>query len=254
MTFPDARAIMAAVALVMCPGWTGSLPGQESVPVRAPELVTDRPDFTESPVAVPTGAVQLEGGGTWERSEGRHAFSGPEFLARVGFARGWELRLGVPDYVDTAGRAGFGDASIGLKTELGSTGPWEWGAILTASLPTAEEGLGSDGVDPELLLTTGRGVGPDWSLGTQASVLRRTDVGMTEVGATIVAGRALGETVGSFLEVAATGATGDVTSVILHHGYTVSTGALTQLDLHVGAGLTRTAPDVLVGVGWSGRF
>jgi hypothetical protein len=216
--------------------------------------VTDRPDFTESPVTVPAAGLQIEAGTTWERAEGEDSFVGPELLVRVGVARGWELRFGAPDYVDAAGVNGFGDATVGLKTELGTTGPWQWGAILTASLPTAAEGLGSDGLDPELLLTTGREIGSDWSVGTQASVLRRTDAGETEVGGTLVAGRVLGGDVAAFLELAAAGRSGEVTALVLHHGYTLRTGGLTQLDLHVGVGLTRSAPDVLLGLGWSGRF
>lgn len=246
---PCRRPIVSATALLVFSGAAQLLPGQAAVA----ELVTDRPDFTESPVAVPVGGVQVEGGGTWERSGGESVLSGPELLARVGFARGWELRFGAPDYTHDGGDGGWGDASIGLKTELGRTGPWEWGAIVSASLPTAE-GPGGNGVAAELLVTTGRDLGPAWSLGTQASVLRHTDVGSTEFGGTIVVGRPLTSAVAAFLEVAGTGATGEATAVILHHGYTVSTGLLTQIDLHLGVGLTRGAPDVLAGVGWSGRF
>ena len=41
---------------------------------------------------------------------------------------------------------------------------------------------------------------------------------------------------------------------MLHHGYTVGVRPLTQLDLHFGVGVTRAAPDFLVGAGWSTRF
>ena len=45
-------------------------------------ISTDRPDFTESPVAVPTGRVQLETGATVVRDAGETIGSGPEALIR----------------------------------------------------------------------------------------------------------------------------------------------------------------------------
>ena len=49
------------------------------------ELVTDRPDFTESGIVVPVGSLQFEAGFTWESNAGDvRSFSGPELLVRWG--------------------------------------------------------------------------------------------------------------------------------------------------------------------------
>jgi hypothetical protein len=63
-----------------------------------PEMVTDRPDFTESASVVPRGRVQLEAGYTYARDEDAGvlaAHSYPEALARIGVVDDrLELRLG----------------------------------------------------------------------------------------------------------------------------------------------------------------
>ncbi|MCZ6506947.1 MAG: hypothetical protein O7A04_02700, partial [Acidobacteria bacterium] len=80
---------------------------------RAQELITDRPDFTESAVVVPAGSIQIEGGLTWVDDGGSQGtLSGPEILLRWGLGDRFELRIGLPDYVEPRrGPSGVGDAS-----------------------------------------------------------------------------------------------------------------------------------------------
>src|SRR4051794_29638391 len=58
----------------------------QSGPAAAPpELVTDRPDFTDSTVVVPRGRLQLESGFNSEwGSDGRRQLDAPEVLLRWG--------------------------------------------------------------------------------------------------------------------------------------------------------------------------
>lgn len=66
-----------------------------------PELVTDRPDQTESSTTVPYKSVQVEMG--WEHSEedddGLETDTFPQTLLRYGLADNLELRLEYAGYV-----------------------------------------------------------------------------------------------------------------------------------------------------------
>src|SRR5689334_1613128 len=90
----------------------------------APELVTDRPDFTESSEVVGRGVLQVESGMTFEgdRQDGdrARAISAPQLLVRVGVTPRFELRFGGDGFVSqsirTAGStletSGSSDAEI----------------------------------------------------------------------------------------------------------------------------------------------
>ena len=74
-----------------------------------PELVTDRPDFTESSEVVERGAVQIETGFTLESnvSEGEElrGITVPAVLARIGLGHRVEVRFGG-DGICAPGRRG----------------------------------------------------------------------------------------------------------------------------------------------------
>lgn len=89
--------------------------GAEEEPL---ELITDRPDFTESSSAVAPGHVQLEMGAEYSSTPEGHSLSLPLLLVRVGVVENLELRLGVPslllDFTDRA-HAGAGGVELGGK-------------------------------------------------------------------------------------------------------------------------------------------
>ena len=222
------------------------------------ELVTDRPDFTESGIVVPIGSFQFEGGLTWEGSAGSvKTFSGPELLLRWGLTSHMELRVGIPDYVGVWNgltESGLADPSIGTKIQLGPIAEgWDLATVVTVSMPTGETGFSSEGWDPSVILTTGGGIGGSWSLGSQVSGEFVTTAGEREflLGGTLVLGTSLGSqgTTGAFLELAATIPEEGTTAVSVHHGYTHLITQTLQLDVHGGLGLTDSAPDVFLGAG-----
>lgn len=243
-----ARALTAYLAVLL------------SIPLigRGEELITDRPDFTESPVVVPPRGIQIEGGWTWsDEGEAQETLSGPEMLIRLGLGGRFELRLGLPDVVEPPrGRSGLGDASIGAKWQLEPTaGGWDVGWIGTLSLPTGDAGLTSGEVDPDVIFTIGRQLSHTWSLGTQISAGSQS-VGarrLSVIGGTLVLGRRLSERVGMFVELAVEHVEGADTSVLAHHGYTLLSGPGLQFDVHVALGVTDGAPDALFGAGVSWR-
>ncbi|HEY7600208.1 MAG TPA: hypothetical protein VH741_09800, partial [Candidatus Limnocylindrales bacterium] len=95
-----------------------------------PDLVTDRPDQTESAEVVPVGTLQVELGALFTRDEtgGERidVLEGPGSLVRWGLSPRFELRFGWPGWieseVESAGarhdRSGAGDPELGAKLEL----------------------------------------------------------------------------------------------------------------------------------------
>ena len=223
-------------------------------PPAVAQIVTDRPDLTESAEAV--SGVQVETGVLLEvedrgPDDGSLDVSGPQALVRVGVVPGVEARLGVPDYVDAAGQSGFSDPSVGAKVELGAVGPWAFAGIAEVSLPLGNDGL-SGAASPLGIVIAGRDLGA-LSLGTQAEVLWDRDADRVEVGGTFVVGTSLAERVGAFAEVAG-GSTSGAAAVLLQIGSTLLVSPDVQLDAFLGAGATAPAPDVFGGVGVSARF
>ena len=210
-------------------------------PAHAQDLVTDRPDFTESTAVVPLGAVQAELGTTWERAGAHDAVSGPELLVRWAPFRNLELRFGAPDYVSAGSASGYTDPTLGLKVPLGPVGGWGLAAIATVLVPVGDRTQSGGRLDPARL-----------GLGAQAGATWDTAAGHLDLAATLVAGADLTERFGAFLELAADGLQDDP-ALVLHHGYTYGLGPDVQVDVHAGVGLTDAAPDVLVGVGLSVR-
>jgi hypothetical protein len=223
-----------------------------TAPVASQELVTDRPDFTESAVVVPVATLQVEGGATWLEAGSLEVLSGPELLLRWGLGARLELRLGLPDLVEVRpGPSGLGDASVGAKWQLGPTASgWDVALLGSVSLPVGDDELSSGSSDPELLVTLGRDLDRGWSLGTQVGVARVGEgAGREEiVTATLVAAVSLTDRAGAFFELAAEDGAGE-TAVLVHHGYTFQPRARLQLDVHAAVGLNDDAPDTLVGAG-----
>jgi hypothetical protein len=117
-----------------------------------PELVTDRPDFTESSVAVTPGHVQAELGMEASLGGAERELVFPALLLRVGVARHLELRVGAPSatvtWTDGApdAEASVAPLELGAKlaTPVGSSG--DIGVMPYVSLPVRASQYDTDGV------------------------------------------------------------------------------------------------------------
>ena len=132
-----------------------------------PELVTDRPDQTESSVVVPPGYVQIETGWSLSRNQeggirtNTHAFPGTLF--RIGALDRMELRLdyGGALWEQTRGAgqsnnfSGSGDMGVGAKLYFWEEQGWVPEAALLAgvSLPVGKEQFSSGRADPSFRLS-----------------------------------------------------------------------------------------------------
>jgi hypothetical protein len=241
------------------------LSGLLAASAAAQPLVTDRPDFTESPLAVPSSRVQVEFGATFQEFEGgATALNAPEALARIGVFRGAEVRVGLPDFARD--ETGLGqlrvvnedvtDPSLGAKLELGEASGVALAVVAETTLPFINNGFRPEDAAQTVILTGGASLSPRVSVGGQVGATYNETPETVDLAATLVLGFALDSQIGAFVEVAASDPVDIVADAafLLHGGATLLLTEDLQVDAHAGLGLTDTAPDYLIGVGASARF
>jgi hypothetical protein len=242
----------------------------------ADALVTDRPDFTESPVSVVSGRIQLEGGYTFSRLEDERSHTVGELLARIGAVDRLEFRVGINSFVFRS-EPGPGDASsaqlrsvrgledltLGLKVELVRAQPSKPGipqiALLAGTtIPTGRSEIGSDGLTPGALVSAGWEIA-DWLSGglnlgyaNPADPLGRYD----ELSGSIAFGFGLTDRLGAFAEwfgiypLPSEREAENNADV----GVTYMLSPDFQLDFRIGAGLDGPHPDFFLGTGAAWRI
>ena len=250
------RAAGVVFAVVAVGAWTVGAKAQP------PELVTDRPDQTESAAVVPQGRLQVETGYLFARADGVDSHAAPATLVRIGLGGRTELRLGHAGIIGRQGRQGAGDSEIGGKINLNPRAAgWRPQLALLGglSLPTGDRGYSSDGADPFVLFAFAHDLLPRLSLGYNAGAAWESSAGQPDRDAflvySLVLGVSLTDRLGTFVEIF-----GDrqVTSAIstsasVDGGFTLLLDELVQLDLSVGRRLQGPARDLFIGTGLSFR-
>lgn len=256
------RFAFAFLTIVLC-----------SITTTAQDLVTDRPDQTESAESVPISSLQLEMGVGMTLDEGLPdvldntlVADVPTVLVRYGIGKTVELRVGggmilerrrvdVPcgsiicDTMESSSSAA--EATVGTKLELVSKGEHLLAVLGTVGMVFGE-GDRSDmlaelrlsyATEASSVLSIGINVGGTWSEGEDV-------VGLY----TVAVGVGLSESFGSYFEIFGNGPWEDVQDHSFDTGITWLLSDVTQLDLSAGFGMTRAAPDAMIGLGVSTRF
>ncbi len=283
---PGRLGVLLAVVLALparadeADSWERGVLGFRAAPLDEP-LVTDRPDFTESTDAVPLGRVQLEMGYTFtydrEGDERRRDHSAPEFLARIGIAEGWELRIGWAGYAWTQERQrsetqvgrpitreawsqGANDMSLGFKVKLAEQRGLipHLGVIGEISVPTGSAGTGSGDVDPAVKLLWAYELSERLSVAGNINVAVPTEDAhrFVQASGSVTTALAVSERWGAYLEYFGfyPNADGADCAHYVNGGVTYLINDNLQFDWRIGAGLNRAADDLFTGVGFSWRF
>lgn len=242
----------------------------------AEALITDRPDFTESPLSVAPGRVQLEGGYTFSRLEGERSHTVGELLARIGAVDRLEFRLGLnslvfqsePDSADVPSSQlrsirGLEDLTLGLKVEVfrpppSKPGLPQLGILAGTSLPTGRSDIGAKGLQPGALLAAGWDLTDRLAAGMNVGYAYAEDEDgrFDELSGSVALGFGLTQRLGAFAEwfgiyplpddrEGENNANAGVT-------YLLSPGF--QLDARVGIGLGGPRPNFFVGAGAAWRI
>jgi hypothetical protein len=259
---------------------TTNLLGWPAAPLTEP-ISTDRPDFTETPDAVPYGHIQLESGYTFsydkEKNVRVRSHTAPEFLLRVGIVKDFEIRIGWEGYtyyntrqpverqdgrtvMESAWDQGSNDLSLGSKIKfLEQDGliP-HLGLIAEISVPSGSANLSSGDVDPGAVLPWAYDLTDRWSVaGNIGFFLPSSEDGrFYQTTNSLTTAYGLTDRLGVFIEYYGLYPNTKDTDC----AHTVDGGSTylitdnLQLDWRIGFGLNEEADDFLAGVGLSWRF
>ncbi len=224
------------------------------------EIVTDRPDVTESSTVVLKGSLQIENGLSWTSDHGMQSVDFSESLLRVGILANTELRFVVPDYVRSAGRmpfgTGFEDLAILIKQQLGPLpGDVDLSVILAVSLPSGGQGISGGEYDPFIKLPWSKDLSRGWSIGGMQSIFWNTEHSRNEVWEpTLFIEKQIAKPLDAFLEYVGDYARWGESKQLAHIGAAFKVNATNRLDFHFGFALNRAAPNRLFSIGYSVRF
>jgi len=255
--------ILTVLILLCFSGWSVGTGSAEE------PLVSDRPDFTESPETVAPGRLQLEAGYTFTRrgDDKQHALG--ELLLRVGLWQNIELQVGGNSYVwlDSPGgdADGFEDLSLGVKIKLveGSeqfelTRPTV-GVIIATTLPTGADDLGEDEPQPEFILAMAWDLSERFSLGSNLNYAYASEDGdrFHQFSGSLVLEYQLTERWGTYIEYFGFVPESDdgPNESFFDGGLTYLVNDNLQLDASAGVGVFNgRSPDYFTGFGVSWRW
>ena len=224
------------------------------------EIVTDRPDITESALVVPVASLQLENGLTWSSAHGARTIDLSETLVRLGILQKTEVRLGVPNFSSALSgkpESGFGDLSLGLKQQLGPLpGGVDLAVIAAVSIPSGRRAISSGGFDPFIKLPWSRELAGGWSVGGMQSLFWNTDHGARKDvwESTFYVEKQITKPLDAFAEYAADYSRRGDSTQVAHFGAAFKVNPANQVDLHFGFGLSHAPPNHFIAVGYSFRI
>lgn len=251
---------------------------------RAPiddNLITDRPDFTESTEAIPIGRFQLELGYTftYDREDDVRVrdHTAPELLLRMGIVEDFELRFAWAGYSYTetrdtvrndAGRRvssesweqGANDFELGFKLKIAEQNGLRPNlAILGAmTFPTGSSHISPGDVEPLVGLLWAYDLSDDVALAGQFLVGTPVEDGRRYVqsAASLSLGVSLTERLGTYIEyygIYHNTRESDCAHTV-NGGFTYLITNNLQFDIRAGFGLNEEADDFFTGAGLSWRF
>jgi hypothetical protein len=225
------------------------------------EIITDRPDITESAIVVPKASLQAENGLTWTNDHLDHLLALCQTLLRLGMSDRTELRLSLPSYSQSfsrkLGSSGVTDLSIGLKQQLGPVpGGFDLSVIVATSLPSGTADKTTHRLDPLLKVPWSRELGNGWSIGGMASIFWPTEEGRRNLTwePTFVLQRDIGRSLDVFAEYGGDYPQHGGAKQTIHFGTAYRINSTNQVDFHFGFGLSSSTPHQFFAVGYSFRI
>ena len=227
---------------------------------RGEEIITDRPDITESAIVVPKASLQAENGLTWTSDHLDNLVALCQTLLRLGLSDRTELRLSLPSYSQSFSRtrdsSGFTDLSIGFKRQLGPLpGGFDLSLIVATSVPSGTADKTTHRLDPFLKVPWSRELGNGWSVGGMASIFWPTEGSRRNLTwePTFVLQRDLGRSLDIFAEYGGDYSQHGGARQTIHFGTAYRINSTNQVDFHFGFGLSSSTPQRFFAAGYSFR-
>ena len=229
------------------------------------ELVTDRPDYTESSEVVGRGVMQNEMGTVFEmdRASGTKTLSMGTPLLRFGVSKKWELRVASDGVVSQRGGGaslrGLGDIEFGLKFKFRQESKWlpALGVIPFVGMPTGAQAFTSGKFDPGFKLTWSKDVPLGFGLSGNLNAARVTgsSARFTQKAVTLSIGHDLIAGLAGFWEAFAFAPLDNGTGPnwVYDMGLTRMVGRNAQWDATWGHRVGPTGPDYFIQFGYTVR-
>jgi Putative MetA-pathway of phenol degradation len=232
----------------------------DGCPTAKDEIVTDRPDVTNSSLVVPVGSLQSENGVNFSTRGVGQIIDGTNTRWRLGIASCLEVLVDLPTYSTTvrgSGSSGFSDVSPAIKWQVSPLpGKVDASLVFGVGLPTGTVEIAGRGAQPYLQIPWSWELHDGWGVSGMLTeffrpsdvVIRRTTEATFAIEKNVTGKMSLFvEYVGDYPETARP-------SQLLNSGGLYRLSPTQQVDFHVAFGLNRNAPSYIVGVGYSFRF
>src|SRR6202166_2656169 len=224
------------------------------------EIITDRPDVTNSSIVIPAGSLQIENGVNLSARDGDRSIDGTNTRLRFGIANCLEFLLDTPTYfanVSNPQNSGFSDVAPALKWQISPVpGKVDLSAVFGVALPTGTANIAGAGAQPYLQFPWSWELRSGWGLsGMFTEFFRPSDLiskRVTET--TFVIEKQVTERVSLFVEYVGDYAESGSPAQLLNSGGLYRLSPNQQVDFHLALGLNHNAPSYIVGVGYSVRF
>jgi hypothetical protein len=246
------------------------------------DIDTNRPSFTDSPLVVPRGSLQLENGALYQHFQhGTNYIDMSETEVRFGLTKRTEFQMFAPNWallhsqgggsaapttprgtsnpVETSeghtqsGVSGLGE--VGIKRQFGPFfNDLNVAFIGGVNVPTGRRFISGNGVQPVLRMPWNKRPGKNWTLCGMQSMLVINGGRDVQWQNFWMLCRAIGTRTTVFSEYAGFYTQRFRPVNIAHFGVVRKLNRSNQVDVHFGFGLNKTAPAALVGVGYSFRF
>jgi len=241
------------------------MPATTAATQQPDELVTDRPDFTESAQTIAPGRFQLESGLTIQRTGAVRSSSYGEALVRVGLNDRTELRLGVPSYLRAHGAgaatSGLDDSFLGAKFRFTQKdAPTSVALLVGSTLPTGARRVATRKYQPEAVLSVEPPPIGNTAVGVNLGYVRASDGAQRfdQFFGSVALGFDIAPKTGAFLETFAFSkdSPGSDMQTFIDGGLSYLLTPDMQLDARLGFGVGNSAggPDYFYGIGLSRRF
>ncbi|MFC1551580.1 transporter [Candidatus Latescibacterota bacterium] len=235
-----------------------------ALPQEMPEMVTDRPDQTESTNVVKPGYVQIETGLLLTHAGGSDVTEIPGSLARIGLIDKLEIRIGIDGWIadEAADKTEFGDSEISAKYFLAEENGWipESAILAGVGIPTSK-GSEDPGYSVRYAgaytligrLSAGFNVAGAWEKGAGQSGGEALNMSMMY---SAVIGCGINDHAACFLEFFGESPVdaGGKPSNLIDGGFTYLVTDWFQFDAYGGIGMTDEAEDWFFGTGFSWLF
>ncbi len=245
------RRLLAIVFSILDPSLTAD----------AQEMITDRPDFTESAVVIPANMVQIESGAEYADLRSREEFSYPNALARIGIGYNLEIRFGFSGWIHLTENAEsenhFNDLLLEAKYQITNAhASVPMAILLVSTLPTGDSEVSVGRAELGVIFAISHELDDRLGLAVNLGAVSVDDGEGRELLAlaSLALGVGLSDHLGAFVEGFAEMPQGEPWQPVLDGGLTFLVMHEAQLDLYLGKGLNARAGDWRVGAGVSFRF